>query len=50
MELTKRQLDLVARACLALAAHENTDGETADELDELYDYFAELAEEVDEKW
>lgn len=50
MELTKRQLELVARACLFAAADENTKLETANELDELYDYFMELAEEADEEW
>lgn len=50
MELTKRQLELVARACLATAADENTKIEVANELDELYDYFMELAEGCDEEW
>lgn len=50
MELTKRQLELVARACLALAADENTKDETANELDDLYDYFNDLAEECVEEW
>ena len=48
MELTKRELELVARACLALAADFNTKDEDADTLDSLYDYFNDLAEECDE--
>ena len=50
LNLTKRQLELIARACLHMAADEETKLAVAAELDELYDLFTELAEEVEEQW
>ena len=42
MELTKRELQLLARACLALAADFNTKDEDTDTLDNLYDYLRHI--------
>jgi hypothetical protein len=49
MKLNKKQLELTARACLWMAADQKTTFEEMDELDNLYDYFMKLAEEVEEE-
>lgn len=49
-EFTKRELELIARACLHLAAKETTEDEDMDILDTLCDYFETTADEMVEEW
>lgn len=50
MTFTKKELELLARACLCLAADDRTNDEDMDILDYLADNFAEAAEEMEGGW
>lgn len=50
MTFTKKELELLAKACLFLAADESTSDEDMDILDYLSDNLAEMAEEMEDEW
>lgn len=50
MTFTKKELELLTRACLCLAADDRTSDEDMDILDYLADNLAEAAEEMEDEW
>ena len=47
MTFTKRELELLAKACLMLAADKHTNDTDTDILDELNERFERMVEDVD---
>ena len=50
MTFTKKELELLARACLCVAADDNTNDEDMDILDYLADNLTEAAENAEVEW
>ena len=49
LEFTKRELELIAHACLALAASDRVNDDDSDTLDYLHENFSNMAEEMEDE-
>lgn len=50
LEFTKRELELIAHACLALAASDRVNGDDSDTLDYLHENFSNMADEMEDEY